>query len=652
MGVTDELKHFENYFDDLTDQTLIDNLKKRIYEQVQYTEELLQRLYLMVLTGTWLAKIGYNKFHDVFQDLIEMSGAIQSSQRGLFLRYYILQKIRYFIQNEEKFSTISTEDLVNITIENFTEMNKLWVQMQFQGHTRQKEQRSLERQHLRVLVGKTLTTLSELHETRFSDEVYDQILNKIGEQAIHSKDTTAQDYLFECMIQVYDDKYHLMSQREYMILLSKVNRDAKLNSILTEFVKRIQEQSILELDNQPPGYLEDSVRKISYLVRDLIVDRLDFISRSDIITLQDTILSFAKRIYALENNPVELDDHKQIIDEILKTTAQLISMHIDYSESKDNDDQKADLIFDETSEIKKSVAKFGSDFASNLIAFLQKILNIYNDIHIVLGLKYFVTAYEMLECKARKEFSRLLIENIVTCKTFISDVEQADTILSLCIEPLMNSAGTSNVGPVVTSIEDQSFIGKLMNLLKSDNVEQQYEILQKVKFHLERNESNRLGYAIPSLVYNSLELIDMMTQSESSCELDVDKIWNDLVTPSIQSLYDINTGETVFAELALRLFLHSALYCDRLLKNKGSAQTYQFFSDALEIYEEVLPDSKTQAQAIPILVGTLEKIENLSNENHEPLRSHLFQLAGRLFRKPDQVEALLNISHVSLYLFL
>ena len=45
---------------------------------------------------------------------------------------------------------------------NFAEMNKLWVRMQHQGHSRDREKRERERQELRILVGTNLVRLSQL----------------------------------------------------------------------------------------------------------------------------------------------------------------------------------------------------------------------------------------------------------------------------------------------------------------------------------------------------------------------------------------------------------------------------------------------------------------------------------------------------------
>lgn len=45
---------------------------------------------------------------------------------------------------------------------NFAEMNKLWVRMQHQGHSRDRERREREREELRILVGTNLVRLSQL----------------------------------------------------------------------------------------------------------------------------------------------------------------------------------------------------------------------------------------------------------------------------------------------------------------------------------------------------------------------------------------------------------------------------------------------------------------------------------------------------------
>jgi vacuolar protein sorting-associated protein 35 len=66
----------------------------------------------------------------------------------------------FFFSEGELDGTV--RDSIDFILLNFSEMNKLWVRMQHQGHTREKEKREKERQELRILVGTNLVRLSQL----------------------------------------------------------------------------------------------------------------------------------------------------------------------------------------------------------------------------------------------------------------------------------------------------------------------------------------------------------------------------------------------------------------------------------------------------------------------------------------------------------
>jgi vacuolar protein sorting-associated protein 35 len=80
-------------------------------------------------------------------------------------------------------------------------MNKLWVRLQHQGHSREREKREMERRELRILVGTNLVRLSQLEGVDLS--MYRTlILPSILEQIVSCKDVIAQEYLMEVVIQV------------------------------------------------------------------------------------------------------------------------------------------------------------------------------------------------------------------------------------------------------------------------------------------------------------------------------------------------------------------------------------------------------------------------------------------------------------------
>jgi vacuolar protein sorting-associated protein 35 len=100
-------------------------------------------------------------------------------------------------------------DSVGFVLTNFIEMNKLWVRLQHQGHSRDREKRELERKELRILVGTNLVRLSQLDGVDLG--MYQQtILPSILEQVVNCKDVIAQEYLMEVVIQV--SAYHLVCE--------------------------------------------------------------------------------------------------------------------------------------------------------------------------------------------------------------------------------------------------------------------------------------------------------------------------------------------------------------------------------------------------------------------------------------------------------
>lgn len=93
------------------------------------------------------------------------------------------------------------KDAVSFLLQNLVESNRLWVRLQTQGGAKEKKKREKERLDLRVLVGANLVRLSQL-EGMDVHEYKENILPKILEEMLSCKDTIAQSYLMDCIIQV------------------------------------------------------------------------------------------------------------------------------------------------------------------------------------------------------------------------------------------------------------------------------------------------------------------------------------------------------------------------------------------------------------------------------------------------------------------
>lgn len=75
-------------------------------------------------------------------------------------------------------------------------MNKLWVRLQHQGHSRERDKRIQERKELQLLVGSNLVRLSQLVDLETYKNI---ILAPLLEQVVQCRDVLAQEYLLEGM---------------------------------------------------------------------------------------------------------------------------------------------------------------------------------------------------------------------------------------------------------------------------------------------------------------------------------------------------------------------------------------------------------------------------------------------------------------------
>jgi vacuolar protein sorting-associated protein 35 len=93
------------------------------------------------------------------------------------------------------------DDSIYFILQNFSEMNKLWVRLQHQGLIRDRGKREIERKELRLLVGSNLVRLSQLEEIGL-DMFRNVILPSLLEEIVSCNDVIAQEYLTEVIIQV------------------------------------------------------------------------------------------------------------------------------------------------------------------------------------------------------------------------------------------------------------------------------------------------------------------------------------------------------------------------------------------------------------------------------------------------------------------
>ncbi|KAJ1952046.1 retromer complex subunit Vps35, partial [Linderina pennispora] len=215
---------------------------------VQYAGNIVPRLYLMITIGSAYMSLGQADgeesvpVREIMLDMLEMARGVQHPTRGLFLRYYLSQMTKDYLplnaHDEADEGAGSLEDSTHFILTNFVEMNKLWVRLQHQGLSRDREKREAERRDLRTLVGSNLLRLAGLEgieRRQYEQDILPRLLN----QVVSCRDTLAQEYLMEALVQAFSDEWHLATIGQLMEAISALGPKVSIKTIVIPLVDRI-----------------------------------------------------------------------------------------------------------------------------------------------------------------------------------------------------------------------------------------------------------------------------------------------------------------------------------------------------------------------------------------------------------------------------
>ncbi|XP_061724120.1 vacuolar protein sorting-associated protein 35 isoform X2 [Cydia pomonella] len=310
MAITDELRHLELY---LLEEFRRGRKVADLYELVQYAGNIVPRLYLLITVGLVYINTNTSLRRDLLKDLVEMCRGVQHPLRGLFLRNYLLQCTRNVLPDShepENENEGTVRDAIDFILMNFAEMNKLWVRMQHQGHSRDKERRERERSELRILVGTNLVRLSQLECVTVA-EYKRCVLPAILEQVVSCRDAIAQEYLQECCIQVFPDEFHLATLQPFLKSCAELQPGVNIKNIITALIERLQHYSQRSENGVNFVVTEDGQEQQVQLF-EVFSDQVAAITQSrtdmppeDTLSLQLALLKLAQRCHPDRLNYVD-----------------------------------------------------------------------------------------------------------------------------------------------------------------------------------------------------------------------------------------------------------------------------------------------------------------------------------------------------------
>uniref|UniRef100_A0A8R1XNJ2 Vacuolar protein sorting-associated protein 35 n=1 Tax=Onchocerca volvulus TaxID=6282 RepID=A0A8R1XNJ2_ONCVO len=607
VDVTNELQHLETH---LTEDYEKGRKVADLYELVQYAGNVIPRLYLLITVGVVYIRLEEANARDILKDLVEMCRGVQHPLRGLFLRNYLLQCTRNLLPDIEESDNSDhgdVRDAIDFIMMNFAEMNKLWVRMQHQGPSREKDKRERERRELRILVGTNLVRLSQLENLNI-DTYRKVVLPGILEQAVSCKDAISQEYLMECVIQVFPDEYHLATLHEFLHACSELDQNVQIKNVFIALIDRLAiyaSSEDVKIPNDLPLF-----DIFSEQTQSVIMSR-KAMPPEDVVSLQTTLVNFALKCYP------ERTDYADIV---FATTANVFS------------------------KFKISRAPYNNVVGREIMKILRIPVDQYNNIDKLLQLEHYGDVLGLMDYRGRTQAAAYILQKMVDNDIVLTTLEAVEKLLDL-IEPLLvdQEDQPDDLRMNEDFADEQALVSRFVNLVHAPTTDQQFLIISAVRKRFGAGGRYRIQYSLPTITFALYQLI-----VRYASETDDGKRNAKLQKMFVFCMHTIDAlvSSAELSQLPIRLYLQGVLIADQIKFENNVTVAYEFFSKAFSIYEEEVADSRAQLAAISLLIGTLERVKCFTEENHEPLRTQCAHASTKLFKKADQCIAICLVAHL------
>jgi len=650
VAASDELAYLRSFFGD---KSRHGRTCMELYELVQHAGNILPRLYLLVTVGATYIEREEGRARDVLMDLVEMTRGVQQPIHGLFLRAYLGQISKPLLPDKGsryEGQGGGIDDAVEFLLQNFTEMNKLWVRMQHIGPASGRSRREGERQELRDLVGKNLLAISQLEGVDLT--LYrETVLPRILEQVVNCKDELAQPYLLDVLIQVFPDEYHLATFTDVFATLTMLRPSVRVGSILNALLGRL----LTYAEETPKAKVEFEAANVfskSFECCQSVIEAHDDVPAKEIIGMYAALMSFAKKLQIADAST---------LDDILFALAESLQSKVPINDA-DAVKQLVVLLTDplETCEVSK-----------------------------VLSLRSFPKVMALLDESSKRDIALGIVQTLVKNRSTLTSVEQVNMLYKFidCVVRASEDERTEGSGEdkesAARTADEQNIVARVVHLFKApgDDYEIQLEMLNRAYDVLLAGGPRRIRYTFPALIFAGIALgrdIVLAERKIASKSGDGEETSKELVedseVPADANAEDEKSAAISFTtpmevkspglkkslhfvhqciaalsdiagrhEKALKLYLEAAQLA--AVANLESI-AYEFFERAFTLYEESITDTKKQVNLLFIIIGTLHKVNVFGPESRASLVHKTTGYSARLLKKPDQCVGAYTCAHL------
>ncbi|TKX25661.1 vacuolar protein sorting-associated protein 35 [Elsinoe australis] len=688
MAIFDALRHLSLFLRESHPQNHLADL----YELVQYAGNIVPRLYLMITVGTVYMGIEDAPVKEIMKDMMEMTRGVQHPIRGLFLRYYLCGQARdYLPTGSGQGPEGNLQDSISFILTNFVEMNKLWVRLQHQGHSRDREQRTKERQELQLLVGSNLVRLSQLVDL---DTYKGMILQPLLEQVVQCRDVLAQEYLLEVITQVFPDEYHLHTLDQFLSATARLNPQVNIKAIVIGMMDRLSSYAARESEAETPEQkLEKEEEATRRLLEKLKLPKETKSSEADAnapqengkatngdehtseqetppqetsaetsvpetngsapkvkgvpdnIKLFEVFYEQVMNLVSMQRLPIQ--DITALLHSLINLALNIYPEHLEYV------DQVLEYATKEVGRFANSADFHSQDCQKHVLALLHAPVKAYLSLFTALALPHYISLLQLQPYPTRRAVAGEVARSILRNETPIRTTENLSSVLEIIkvlikegtAAPSGYPGGPARRAPLETdeTIEEQGWLARIVHLIHSTDANTQFTLLQSCRDAFAIG-NERIKYTTPALLTASFKLArrykarQHLQDDWSSQSSAVYKFIHTLIS----TLYTRVSSPSI-ADLALRLFLSAGLVSNQCGFEEAS---YEFFAQAFTVYEDSISDSRAQFQAVCCVAQALSRTRNFGRENYDTLITKCALHGSKLLKKPDQCRSVYLASHL------
>lgn len=620
MQVFQEMQHLSTFFNDKSrhNRKMMD-----LYESVQHAGNILPRMYLLATVGASYIKSKEAPAKEILKDMSELTKGVQHPIRGLFLRYYLSQMVKDKLPDTgteyEEAGGGDINDAFDFILTNFMESNRLWVRIQHQGPQKDKQQREKQRHDLRVLVGANLVRLSQL-EGMTMEFYKDMALPKLLEHILSVKDTMSQQYLFESMIQVFPDEFHIGTLEQELAAYTKAQPSVDMKPVMKALMDRLSAFLAEHKDEDHALQGVDIFSLFQVHLKAILERTLEPAASGAPAPPPDPLVPALELQSAFMQFTLNLFAEVHHVDIILQSTADLVNKY-----------------FDRQSDNSRKLSANAEDKVVDLLSHLLKVMP-----GQCLDMEHCVSLVNTLQYGNRKKVALSMVNSINDGDTL--KLDSVDTVAKLMkfIEPLLVDEEGGGKDDSVDAA-DQEKVAKLTYKIDGVNdhtpeLDTIMEILTKMRGFFGKGTEKRIIYTLPPLVYYSLSLIEkkQAETEENKSAVTAKKIFQ-FAHKTITALNEH------LPMVAIQLWLVGAAVSDKLVaggEQGFKAMTDEFVSKAWEVFDEKAAETTEIRACLLQLMGTIGTLQHYDAENYANDAEKIVKHANKITKKATKIELL------------